>query len=294
MTDLGTGINILLGGEPLSMKEDLVDLVKWMGNNEIPYCLITNSVEMGQWRQKLVDVGLSNWSPSIDTLGASNLDHSIKLKSRKTIEHLEFFKRAGVEDLVTQITATNQNLEEIPSIIKYFSDQEIWSEVMALNHSKSKYYDYCSKKEEMPDLIFHKKDLPRLIKVANELKIMAEEGYMIHNHTDFFSTWPEFQIECDWICKAPSVLTIDSDGSMRSCVYFKGDIVNSVSVFDLENEEGQTEFLAKWRVDWSEKCEGCLWDCMQMANKYQEQAATKKGKDWFAHDLKASDREFQR
>jgi len=167
MKKLGVGINILFGGEPLMLGSGLVELVEFMNNNNIPYAISSNSTKtlLDKFKQDLIDVGLKNWSVSLDTLKIDkNINKDIRKKSNEALDALDWFKRNGVPDLHATITVTRKNIDEVKTIVSILSGMGIWSEVTPVHWSKGKLYDMFPVKNKVDYL--QESDRPKIEKMT--------------------------------------------------------------------------------------------------------------------------------
>jgi len=281
LKQLNQGINVLLGGEPLVLGDEMVRLVSFMEHNNVSYALITNSVLWKDYRYKLLKAGLSNWSPSIDTINFE-YDKDIYQKSKHGYESALWFKAHGVRDVVAQITATRQNLNQIPAIIEEMNKHGIWSEIMPLHYAKDENYDYCTPRHLMEDLVFKPEDIPKIQTVAEKVKSMANKGYLVHHPPEFFEGWVKHQINLNWKCTKPLIVNLDADGSLRLCVYNKGKRVRKWSIFDLANPQLFEEYIQDWYRD-NKECKGCFWDCSYLIETLSSKIGAEKTSRWVKH-----------
>jgi MoaA/NifB/PqqE/SkfB family radical SAM enzyme len=284
---LNIAFNILLGGEPLLLGEDLIELVRFFKKEGISYAISSNSNRLTEtFAEKLISAGLSNWTVSLDVLGdIPSLDIYSRIKSSKGLKALTFFKERGVKDLNAVIVVNKLNFQALPNIVKYLHELGVWSFITPLEWAKSDYYDFAAPFRILKPFVLDEKDMMKFVEVMSELKRMKLSGYRIHQDPDWFDALVKYAKNIDWKCSYPSSLTIDSDGSIRLCYRIKGpSLTKKWTIFDLEDESKHEKFLLDWRREKDKLCQGCLWDC-QWQSEYWIKRDRKMGEMIFKHSF---------
>lgn len=247
---------IFFGGEP-TVLDWLPNLVAFCESLGVKYAVISNGVRAVTDRtyfERLIKAGISNWSVSVDSLKSlsslsiDSCDSDVKTYSG--IRSLRMFREAGVKDLVSCITVTNQNIQDIPEIVRVLSSEGVWSITTPLQRGGiDREYSAFSPELECTD--------PKVfLPIARELKEMALSGkYLMHNSPEFYDWWEEYFHNRDWVCSAKNALTIDADGTMKRCVDSKGGL-ERFNIMELERDF--SEYLAE--VSKPHGCTGCFWD----------------------------------
>lgn len=273
----------LLGGE-LLLRRDIVELIKYLHEIDLPYAICTNAEDkmMTHLAPKLLEAQVRNISVSIDTLDISNTD-DINVKSQDGLKWLEYFKSQGVPDLHLTIVITRKNISNVPDIIKRLG-KKYWIEITGLDTAKDDSYDFSGYASEMPDLIFHKKDKALIKKIFREIRELKQSGeYMIHTNQIVLDETEKHLINADWKCQTFSNLAIDADGTVRLCL--RRNPFKRFNILDFENAGIREEFTRTW-YEYVKDCKGCLYDC-QIQSEYQLKCNGKeKGKEAFIHSEK--------
>jgi len=270
---------VFFGGEP-AVLDWLPDLVAYCESIGLKYAIISNgrrALRDSDFFESLIEAGISNWSVSIDSLkGLSRGDAEIK--SRTGFSSLLKFRSRGVRDLVSCITVTKDNIEEVPSIIEELSRNGIWGIVTPLQVGDDT-FEYSG---HVPAL---QETRPEVVdRVARKLFEMARSGeYLMHNAPEYFASWNRFFIRQDWKCSRKSCITIDADGSLKRCVDRKLGL-EKFSVLTLEdNWEAYCEALKE-----PPACKGCFWDPAFETSMRASTWETADAVDSFRHELTES------
>jgi len=255
--DLGAGMVVFFGGEPTTLGDELIDIIKYCHEIDLYYAIISNGLKVCKepdYFKKLVGAGVKNWSGSIDTLKMNAIDGGSQAKSNCSFDALRMFRDAGVKDTVCCITVTHKNIEELPEMIEKLTREGIWAITTPLQYGKEG-YQYSAKGMQK----YQVTDDAAIRRVAGDLYKMAESGsYLMHNMKEYYLLWPRYFKTLDWKCSGKAALTIDADGRLLRCVDVPGDLVK-FSVSDLNDPIKRAEYEAMLGNDW--KCKsGCFWD----------------------------------
>lgn len=273
---MGTSIVIVYGGEPLSLGDDLVELVRYLREIDLPYAIISNSIGFERYAQKLIDAGLRNWSASVDSMEPEQFhtDPYNKVRAVSSLRALRWFKEHGVSDVVACTTIHNQNLEHVPDLVRRLSREGIWCIATMIQGGLQADHDYASPKDSIKELLFTEKDVPRLEKVRSELIGLIKDGALLDWAVcpDYMRIWSNPLVrDFRWHCtRQPGMLKVDADGSIRCCTGRRGQIVPKYKVWELEDETKFDLILNDFQRDIA-LCVGCSWTaewaCEEMAKK---------------------------
>lgn len=267
----------LFGGEPLLI--DLETVVNHCYKNDIDYAVSSNSVSLTPNRaKKLVDAGLQNWSVSYD--GSTLNKGHIREKSNKGLSDLLMFKKMGVPDLQVTITVTKRNIHAVPTITRMLVTQGIWVEITPLHWKMGRHYHFGSPKEAMQDLTFDESDIPMIKRVMQKCKQIKEEYGYVHNEPHYFDIFDEWVVDMNWRCNSISNLTVDADGSLRTCLHYN----RGNGKYDIFNLKENMESFITQEMEEIKHCNGCFWDCRWQCQEILERRA-KDPHYVFAHDL---------
>lgn len=274
-------ILILFGGEPLMLGKGLVELVKFNEKHDIPYAIISNSVNYEKYRDDLVKAGLRNWSTSLDPLAC---DHSTSIRKNKGLEALRWFRDHGnVKDLVTCSTIHRRNIEKTPNFVEFMTEEGIWTVTTPIQAGHDKSYEYSAQEEVIKDLLFRENDLPTIKHIGKILAKMARSGkYKMHNIPEYYDEiWNHYLISRDWHCSMKANVTVDADGRLRVCVDQRGKETNKLTVFDLADEEKRKKYFELAKLE-SKNCQGCVWDPAWQCEWFMKHDP-ERGIKWFRH-----------
>lgn len=218
---------IFFGGEP-TVRDDLPEAIGRCNEKGVKHAVISNSVRILEdppYVERLMRNGLSNWSISYDG-DVKDLTSDIFTyeKSAMGLLALQMFRdKYGIRDLVSCMTVTKRNIEDIPRLVEKLTKEGIWSICTPLQTPDPIWqYQYSSGS---------RKDLPtqeQIESVSSILVLMARSGnYLMHNAPEWFEVWPSSFLSQNWKCDKKSGLTVDADGSLLRCV----DIVLEEKIF---------------------------------------------------------------
>ena len=263
----------IIGGEPTSLGDGLVELVRYFAEIKLRYAITSNCTLLTEkYAERLLEVGLDGWTASIDAVAGSvgTADAHSHLKSQRGYQWLKWFQERGVRDLVANMVITRKNIHLIPDMVRNLSDEGFWVITSPLNIGKhgvdefsSVRYRFSSDSKFVGDLEWKDKDEVR--KYTKILADMARSGkYRMHNVPEMYADFmPRFFRSRDWYCDEPSSICIDADGTLMCCVEW--NIFDPVtkkatySVFDLTDPVKREEIYQAFKYS-NRKCSGCVWD----------------------------------
>lgn len=260
---LGVKFFLILGTEPLLMKYDLVSLIGWFHNNKIVYGFYSTSPEplFSRFKTQLVQAGLENWSCGIDMIpGMFAKDPMMEKKAVEGLMGLSWMAHQGVQTLANT-TITNANLDHIPDIIRY-CQETIPGVVHTINPVEwrhSEFFDFFSRKEDMEHILIPSErrcDVERMI--TRVLKMTREPGIRISNTDRHLLDIPKYFDRLDYNCRGKAGPSLDCDGTLRACGYYRGVSSPAYTVWDLAGDVHARAFKLAWRSDVA-NCTGCHW-----------------------------------
>lgn len=247
---------VLFGGEPTE-RDDLPNIIRVADAMKIKTVVISNSRRVlrdKNYRERLIDAGLENWSTSFDSLEAAQVvDRSCLVKSEFGFTALKMFRDDyGLRDLVTCVTVTRHNIDYLPEIVTMLTAEGIWSIFTPLQVGGQGYEYSQGSVSSLPRI-------DQIERIAPWMKRLALSGhYLMHNDPDWFDTWPEQFLDQTWRCNDKALLTVDADGYLRYCVDIPFREEDRMHVLELASKMGRNRFarvIAK-----GPPCTGCLWD----------------------------------
>jgi len=240
--------HIILGGEPTLLP--LGKLIPKLNQLNLNYAINSNCVALTRKRaRRLASLGLKNWSVSIDSFKDP--------RAGASFQALSWFKDFGVQDLHCMITMARSNWKHAVPLTILLSKMEVWVEHTIVHFAKSPAYDFAST-DSFVDR-FLPEDRSLLADLAEELTILKQEGFLVHNTFNWFKAWELYAGDLNWKCKSPKVLVVDSDGSLKPCLHLRGNWTRRLNVltgFRLD------DWFWAWEKDTREQCLGCFWDCL--------------------------------
>jgi MoaA/NifB/PqqE/SkfB family radical SAM enzyme len=241
-TYYGVTFYLVLGTEPLLLKDDLVKIIKFWNDNKIFYGLYSTSPQpfFDDYKYKLLDVGLNNWSCGIDGLpGHDNPDHVDK-KISNGLDGLIWMSKQGVQTM-SVVTLSNKNLSYADKIIEY-CQENIKDGMACLNPIEWRHndtFDFFSTKEEIEDLV------------------IPSSKWEEDRNLDIYHLLYD---KLNYRCNGAVGMGVDVDGRLRRCGYNKGREISKYTVWDIPKDpEG---VYNTWLRD-VYSCEGCFWSWVQ-------------------------------
>jgi MoaA/NifB/PqqE/SkfB family radical SAM enzyme len=254
---------LFLGTEPLLFRDGILDMIRWLGREELFYGFYSTSPEplFSQYREKLLEAGLNNWACGIDVIpGMFKSDPITEAKAKDGLRGLLWMAERGVQTMIIN-TVSDVNLDYIPDIIEY-CQEHIPGCLNCLNPVEWRHddrYDFFSKKEHMKNLVIPPEREPNVIRMVERvLQLTRRPGYQIQNLDRFLLEYKDHYSKLDYRCGGRIGPGVDCDGSMRLCGYCKGSRCPTWNVKDLRTPEKVEAFLRDWDLDVKD-CIGCFW-----------------------------------
>jgi MoaA/NifB/PqqE/SkfB family radical SAM enzyme len=269
--------HIFYGGEPF-LRGDLGYIIRYCNRSDIDYTIISNCTN--DVRGKILRVmdevgGFKGITGSIDPVVLQEPDNSqIQLKSAAALKFLTGIVMY-VKDVVAEVTMTKDTVKQTYDLIKMLSDVGIYTSLSAIDISKNDMYDFSAIKDKN-QLVEQTIELKELF-----YKLMLDESLLIHMKHQILPTLFNY-IDSSYNCEVEKTLhnlTIDADGSVRTCLRIKGvhtpTAINDRNLFNRthgfsEDTFSLNPYLFKSIADDRENfCKGCNHTCMMMS-KYVE------------------------
>jgi MoaA/NifB/PqqE/SkfB family radical SAM enzyme len=281
------GFVVLFGGEP-TLREDLDELIRSLNNLHLPHTIITNSIRMmkdERYFEKIMNANPFGISCSVNELDVKNTKYGDEVKTSygmKLLKKLKNYKYDG--DLVANMAITHTNLSNLPEMVNYFSQNNIWSILTFIHLSsphQSTYWWYrgCLN-EDNKELVVREDDREKLEEVADYF-LKNYDNLLLHNSKKYFEMWKTpLPIKQNWKCKYWVCPAINPDGNLMACI--DRPLSSPFSIFDLDNEE-RVEELKESFTSSIKYCPGCFWDHMWECNLYAERGEVEYGKHKFSH-----------
>lgn len=265
LDELGAGIVVLTGGEPL-LRKDLPQVVAIFSRRGLEVRLQTNGLLATEEIIKaLLAAGLTEVTLSLDTLDAQKQD---KINNKagswdKTIQAIALFSRllpakgnaSGINTVVSKL-----NIKEIPDIIKFVSGLGFYSSLIPVHLSADADADFIVRAQGN-EFRFSASDYDLIDSIYKKIIAMKRQGYLVHNSFRFLKSSPEFLKgkRIDWPCDSPDLyFSISPSGNFLPCVDQKGD----KSMLDSDFiETFRSGAFRKSIRDAVKKCPGCFYAC---------------------------------
>jgi len=275
LDSLGIRFVNIAGGEPTILK-GLGDMIRHLNDNTgMRYSLVSNSVFNRRKLDELVDAGLKTFVASIDVLEHDERDLGNLRKSGAGLKMLETLQARGVPELCGNIVINGRNIRNVMSVVRYLNDHGFWTSICPIVWGKGDQWDEVEKADESYRLT--EKHRGMLKEIADELLEMKRQGARILATEGYIRNMTTWGIHCDWKCYRerkspyPPRLFIDADGSIMSCINFRGRTVAKYSIFDFRDPGVYDRYISEWWDDVAD-CEGCYWSTMYMAKERQDMA----------------------
>ena len=263
---------IFYGGEPF-LYPGLTDLIKYCHSKNLYYTIISNNTE--EIQPKILDlykeVGtIRGFSASIDpnlyemiTTDKVERNHE-SLKTIKGYHNLLDLKRNGIaDDVVAEITVTNDNYKYLYRTVKMLTLAGIYSSITTIDLKKSDFYDFSTITDE--SLLVQQTE-----GIAKQfMDIMADESLKVHIPQILIKLYDI--LPCEMKCKIPEKITnitVDSDGSIRLCLRIRGITTPGLKIPAVIFPDGEitTLFKMAMKKDYDSYCLGCNWTCAIMSD----------------------------
>jgi MoaA/NifB/PqqE/SkfB family radical SAM enzyme len=262
LSDLEVGVVVLTGGEPMTRK-DIFDVVKFYSDENIDIRVQTNgSMLTKEAVLKFNDANLSGITISLDSLYEDKMNNIIRAKNfKKIIQGIVNVKKYGKFEAVCLNTVVNkQNIAEIPDIIKFASELNIFVSLIPLHIGNNGLFSKETSKDDN-NSIKSEEDLKIFNDTMNSLIKMKKQGYLILNPLDHLKGIYNFMTTGihSWKCDSPYLyFSVAPDGTFCPCLEYKTDYKVNSSDF------AQTYKSSKFNKSVREivnSCEGCYYLC---------------------------------
>jgi len=273
LDNLGIRFVNIAGGEPTILK-GLGELIRHLNSKtSMQYSLVSNSIFNNRKLDELVDAGLKTFVASVDVIEGETSDLGNLRKSSAGLKMLKKLQARGVPELCGNIVINGRNINSVMSVVRYLNDHGFWTSICPIVWGKGDKWEEIEKGDESYKLTEAHKD--KLEEIAGELLEMKERGDLILPTEDYIRNMSTFGIGCDWKCHLekkspyPPRLFIDADGSIMSCINFRGSTASRYSIFDFKDTSVYEKFIDEWWDDVAD-CPGCYWSTMYMAKERQD------------------------
>jgi len=273
LDNLGIRFVNIAGGEPTILK-GLGELIRHLNSKtSMQYSLVSNSIFNNRKLDELVDAGLKTFVASVDVIEGETSDLGNLRKSNAGLKMLKKLQARGVPELCGNIVINGRNINSVMSVVRYLNDHGFWTSICPIVWGKGDKWEEIEKGDESYKLTEAHKD--KLEEIAGELLVMKKRGDLILPTEDYIKNMSTFGIGCDWKCHLekkspyPPRLFIDADGSIMSCINFRGNTASKYSIFDFKDTLVYEKFIEEWWDDVAD-CPGCYWSTMYMAKERQD------------------------
>lgn len=251
----------LLGGDVLVWKDDLIPIVEKMSAKGLFYGITSNSVGLTEdYAKRLVDVGLSNWTVSLDSV--KNLEDTRGKKAKAAIRAIKIFKELKVNDLHCTVTVSKDTIDKVIGTVRFLGRHMVWAEITPFIWGKTKDYDYSPRGGSEAQFQISDPDLPALKKLTHDLSY-SRQSSLVHNLPQYLDEWPRYAVAQDWKCRWPWNLVVDADARLKPCLHLHGKRTREFTVWDGLQPGFWGAFLDAWVADVEEQCHGCYWNCQR-------------------------------
>lgn len=275
LDNLGIRFVNIAGGEPTILK-GLGTMIGHLNNHtSMRYSVVSNSIFNDRKLDELVNAGLKTYVASVDVIEEEANDLGILRKSDAGLKMLKKLQARGVPELCGNIVINGRNINNVMTVVRYLDDNGFWTSICPIVWGKGDNWGDVEKADESYRLTEAHKDT--LEEIADELLLMKERGSLILPTESYIRNMTSFGIACNWKCfmekKSPNPprLFIDADGSIMSCINFRGKTASKYSIFDFRDVAVYEQFINEWWNDVSD-CPGCYWSTMYMAKERQDLA----------------------
>lgn len=306
LLDQGFEFFLILGTEPLCMGNELVELVEFWSDRKMEYGLYTTSPFplFGRYAERLIEVGLRNWSSGIDfipevyakvksrlsTKTVRLVEQESEILVSKAIDGLKGMKymfSRGLEEQHCLITVSRMNIEFVPEMIEWLLD-EFPSPSLRVAANYVEYgggdFDFAFERKECAEYLVAEEDKVVWDAFIDKIRGISEERRLrIQTPLEYLYDW-DYMINLDR--KGNSLycaIGVDCDGSLRKCGYRIGYEMLRYSVFDLPDRS--EEIYSIWNKE-IETCLGCYWVFPWMLEKVGREIVDYRSEYWRKRKLR--------
>lgn len=256
--------NIFYGGEPF-LRNDFSQIISFCNKENINYTIVSNNSDaiqpkINQLFNEVDEVKGFTSSVDPDIYDRNDLDDQTR-KSLSGIEKLTKLKSI-VNDVVAEITVSNQNIQKLYKLVKDLTDRGISSSITFIDLAKSKYYDF-SDIDNVESLVYPTGSKVELDKVLNDPNTDVHMKDTLGK--ELYNILPS-----NYDCKIEENFhnaTIDADGSLRLCLRVRGVETPKLKFTDYISESGELDdkLFENIKSDKNKYCESCNWTCPIMS-----------------------------
>jgi len=277
MDGLGIRFVNIAGGEPTIVK-GLGRLIRYLNDEtNMRYSIVSNSIFGEKKLDEIVDAGLKTFVASVDVLEGKVDDLGSNMKSGAGLKMLEKLKARGVPELCGNIVINGKNIDNVMPVVRYLNDHGFWASVCAIVWGKGDKWDKTEGEDDNEGYRLTGAHREKVAGIIDELLEMKKAGALILPTEGYLRDLITYGIEGNWKCYKkkdspyPPRLFVDADGSVMSCINFRGKTAAKYSIFDFKDPLKYESFIREWWDDVSE-CPGCYWSTMYMAKERQDMA----------------------
>lgn len=254
--------NIFYGGEPF-LRKDLSKIINYCNNENIHYTIITNNSNKIQplIKKLLRNVEyITGLTSSIDPIYNDDKNDD---KVKKSLSALKMFQeyKGVIKDLVAEITVTNDNVKYLYQLVCTLSEIGISSSITFVDISKNEYYDFSNIKDE--SILVN-----RSTELKNQFDMILKDKLDIHMGKSLINKIWNI-LPANYNCNLENDLhniTIEADGTLRTCLRIKGVECPSMLATTLFNKDNFKRFKFLLRTDKLSYCKKCNWTCPIMSS----------------------------
>jgi len=264
---------ILYGGEPF-LYPGLSDIIKYCNNNNVNYTIISNNTEKIQpiIEKVLKECGeFKGFTASVDPVLSRSENNDIIKKSKSGFDNLVKYKKSGqAKDVVAEITITKDNIKYVYDTVKALSDNDIWSSITVVDIKKNEYYDFSAVTNEDQCLHHGLEEYETINKIYRDAQCGILKIHIPEVLNELYQILP-YDYRCT-LAKDVHNITIDADGTLRTCLRIKGIKTPANDIFDYFDKDGNVEqlLLNNLSNDIEKLCEGCNWTCPMFSEHFSK------------------------
>ena len=253
LDDLGVVFNLFLGNDALLLGNNFLELVKFLkGRTDYAFYTTFKPEIFEPLKNGIAKSGIYNLSAGIDFLSG---DNELGIKGKDGTAGLLWAKKQGIPDLQATLTLHKKNIDTCEEVVKFFSQRGIWNEINVVHWDLDGGFDFFPERMEEYAL----EDNLKLRKLVKKLvNGMRSKEYLIHSPPEYLLGLPQYGVNQSWHCRDTKIITIDADGTLRTCGYRPGKLLSEYTIFDLGNKISLEKYKELWKKD-SQVCPGCYW-----------------------------------
>jgi len=257
--------HILYGGEPF-IRSDLDKIINYCNKENIHYTIITNNSDFVQpeIERVLLNVDyVTGLTSSVDPIIFNKEERGdIVKKSTEGLKRLIQYKGI-VKDLVAEITVDSNTLKYLYPLIEELSSHEISSSITFIDPAKSPYYDFSNVTDNSL-LVYRNKELEDVFdKLINSDLDIHMKNVLLPKLLEIAPSNLDCELE-----KSLNNITIDADGSVRTCLRIRGVETSKLFIKDCILDDGclNPNLHRSMIRDKKNYCRLCNWTCTIFSN----------------------------